>query len=62
MKEQKRVEEGKCLCPYCEQEILVASMPFCQACSIVFCQCLECKVTILDRDATVCPKCGAKLS
>ena len=34
-KEKKAKKEEKCLCPYCEEELVVASCPFCQACGIV---------------------------
>jgi hypothetical protein len=64
MKEKKQKSarrEKRCLCPYCEEELVMANVPFCQACSITFYQCPTCQVTVLDREATSCPKCGAPL-
>ena len=61
MKEKKAREE-RCLCPYCEEELLVLSAPFCQACGVIFRYCLKCQVTVLDKKATRCPECGGPLS
>ncbi len=54
--------EGRCVCPYCEEEMVISSSPLCQACGVVFLRCLECGITVLDREAKNCPKCGAPLS
>jgi len=61
MKKEKKAKEERCLCPYCEEELVVAYAPFCQACGIVFRHCLKCEMTVLDKDATKCPKCGEPL-
>ncbi len=61
MKKQKKVEQERCLCPYCDEELVVASMPFCRTCGVVFRHCIRCGVTVLEKDATTCPKCGGQL-
>ena len=62
MKKEKKAKEQRCICPYCEEELIVASSPLCQACRVVFLHCLKCQITVLDREATNCPKCGEPLS
>ncbi len=61
MKKQKKIEWERCLCPYCEEELVIASMPFCQACGVVFRYCIKCGVTVLEKDAETCPWCGGRL-
>ncbi len=61
MKKQKKVEQKRCLCPYCEEELVVAHMPFCRACGVVFSCCVRCGVTVLEKSAVTCPKCGGQL-
>ena len=60
-KENKAKKEERCLCPYCEEEIIIANFPYCKPCGIVFPRCLKCQITVLDRQATNCPKCGEPL-
>jgi len=62
MKKEKKAKEKICLCPYCEEELVIAYAPFCKACGIVFHRCLRCEITVLDRKATHCPKCGELLT
>lgn len=62
MKKEKKTKEQRCICPYCEEELVDASSPLCQACEVVFVHCVKCQVTLLDREATNCPKCGEPLS
>ncbi len=62
MKPEKAEKEERCLCPYCEEELVITYAPFCQACGIVFRRCLECEITVLDKEATHCPKCGKLLT
>jgi len=61
-KEKKTEKQEKCLCPYCEEELVIASLPYCRPCGIVFHRCLRCNITVLDRKATKCPKCGEPLT
>ena len=61
MKNEKKAKEERCKCPYCEEEVILANFPFCQPCGVVFRYCLKCQITVLDREATNCPKCGEPL-
>ncbi len=58
----KEKSEEKCVCPYCEEEIIISFNPVCQPCNIVFPYCHKCELTVLDKEATHCPKCGEPLS
>ena len=62
MKKEKKTERERCLCPYCEEEVVAASSPYCQACGVMFHYCRRCQVAVLDRKASHCPKCGEPLS
>ena len=62
MKKEKKAKEQRCICPYCEEDLFDASSPLCQACGVVFRHCVRCQITVLDREATTCPKCGQPLS
>ncbi len=57
--EQKPEKESR-FCPYCDEEIVEISFPYCQACGItVFC-CPECRKPV-SRDKKECPHCGAEI-
>jgi hypothetical protein len=60
-KEKKAKKEEKCLCPYCEEELVIASCPFCEACGAVLSYCVSCQIMVPDKEATKCPECGAPL-
>ena len=62
MKKEKKVKEERCICPYCEEELIMANLPYCRPCRIVFRQCIRCQITVLDKEATNCPKCGEPLA
>lgn len=62
MKKEKKAKEEKIVCPYCEEELFVAEFPYCQPCQIVFYSCVKCGITVLDKEATKCPKCGEPLT
>ena len=62
MKKKSKVREERCICPYCDEQVVAANFPFRRACGIVFYYCLKCQLTVLDREATNCPKCGEPLS
>lgn len=59
MTEQKG-ERERCLCPYCDEEIMAADLPNCQVCGITTFYCPKC-LKPLPRDNKVCPHCGAKI-
>jgi hypothetical protein len=60
-KSGKAKKEHSCLCPYCEEELVIASCPFCQACGSVISYCVTCQIMVPDTNATTCPECGAPL-
>ena len=62
MKKEEKAKEERCICPYCDEELAVADSPLCKACGVVFRHCTKCQITVLDREATICPKCGEPLS
>ena len=62
MKKENTAKERRNMCPYCDIEIMAANFPFCQSCGVVFLQCVKCQVTVLDKEAKVCPKCGEELT
>ncbi|MBI4332242.1 MAG: hypothetical protein HY673_13280 [Chloroflexi bacterium] len=51
----------KCLCPFCEEELMEDGSPFCMACKALMHYCSHCKI-VIERSATVCPRCGGALS
>ena len=57
---EQEAEKRRCLCPYCDQEILEADLPYCQACQVTIFYCPECREP-LPRDIRVCPNCGAEI-
>ncbi len=44
-------------CPYCEDEIMAANLPFCQPCHVTTFRCPKCHKSF-SRDKEVCPHCG----
>lgn len=48
-------------CPYCDEEIMVASFPYCQSCGVTIFYCPKCRKPVA-RDKRVCPHCGAKIA
>ena len=57
---QKTSQKKRKFCPYCDEEILKASFPYCQACGITIFYCPRCRKP-LPRNKKVCPHCGAKI-
>ncbi len=60
-KSSKDKQTHRCLCPYCEEELVIASCPFCQACGSAISYCVSCETVVPDINATTCPECGAQL-
>ncbi len=58
--EETKKEKGRCLCPYCEEEISTAGFPYCQPCGVTLHYCIRCQIAVA-REAKVCPQCGGKL-
>lgn len=46
-------------CPYCDEEIQDAKLPWCQQCGVTITYCSQCGQP-LASDKSVCPHCGAK--
>ena len=60
-KTKKATKTGKCVCPFCEEELQVTTPPFCQACGVTIQYCLKCEAPA-PKNAKVCPKCGGRLT
>jgi hypothetical protein len=60
-KTKKTTKAAKCACPFCEEEVEVTALPFCQACGVAIRYCAKCE-TPAPKNAKVCPKCGGKLT
>ena len=58
--EEQKAKEQKRSCPYCEEEIFTAGLPFCRPCSVTLRYCVRCQVAVA-REETVCPQCGGEL-
>ena len=58
--EERRVEEERHFCPYCDEEIAEVSFPVCQVCEVTIFYCPQCRKPI-PRDNKVCPDCGAEI-
>jgi len=48
-------------CPYCDEEVQQAKLPWCQACGVKLLYCEKCGQPIA-KDKDVCPHCGTKTS
>ena len=58
--ESNKREKERSVCPYCEEEIVQASFPYCQACKVTVFYCPKCRKP-LGRDNKVCPHCGTEI-
>ncbi len=59
MTEQKD-KMGHLFCPYCDDEIMEADSPYCQACRVTIFYCPKCRKP-LPRNNNLCPPCGAEI-
>jgi predicted amidophosphoribosyltransferase len=58
MKKQK--EKKHVVCPYCDEEIKSANLPYCTTCKVTVFYCPKCgKPTPSDKK--VCTQCGAEI-
>jgi hypothetical protein len=48
----------RCVCPYCEIELVVAESPFCEVCKTTFGRCSNCGAIIVEERITICKSCG----
>ena len=58
--EEAKEKKGKRVCPYCEEEILMAGLPYCQPCGVTLRYCSRCQIAVV-REAEACPQCGGEL-
>lgn len=58
---KKTAANKKCLCPFCEDELMAEGSPFCNACRTLMNYCVTCKI-VVERGAKTCPRCGGVLS
>ena len=58
--EEPKEKDRRRICPYCEEEIVMAEFPYCKPCGVTLRYCVNCQ-TVVVRDAEVCPQCGGKL-
>ena len=56
----ERRERRQLYCPYCDEEIMKADLPYCQACGLTIFYCPQCRKS-LPRENQVCPHCGADI-
>ena len=60
MTARKKEKREHLYCPYCEEEIVLAELPYCQVCRITIFYCPTCRKPV-PRDKKVCPACGAEI-
>ena len=58
MVEKKEKEQQ--FCPYCDEEVMGADLPYCQTCRVTIFYCPQCRKPI-PRDKRACPHCGAEI-
>lgn len=59
-REEPKEKQRKCVCPYCEGEVVISALPYCQPCGVTLRYCVNCQIAV-EREAEVCPQCGGKL-
>ena len=57
-REEAKEKQKKCVCPYCEGELVIS--PHCQPCGVTLRYCVSCQIAVA-KEADVCPRCGGKL-
>jgi hypothetical protein len=60
MEAQEKAEKQQLYCPYCDEEIMAADLPYCRVCKVELFYCPECRKP-LPREKKVCPHCGAEV-
>ena len=58
--EEPKEKQGRCFCPYCEKELVISNLPYCQPCGMTLRYCTKCQIAVV-REATVCPRCGGEI-
>ena len=57
---KEKEKENRRVCPYCEEEIFDAGLPYCKPCGVALLYCTRCNISV-EREAKVCPRCGGEL-
>ena len=60
MEQERKPEKEHRFCPYCDEEIMEGSVPYCVACGVDVFYCPQCREPV-PRDKKVCPLCGAEI-
>jgi DNA-directed RNA polymerase subunit RPC12/RpoP len=55
------VEKKEFHCPYCDEEMQQAKLPWCQSCGVKLTYCAACGKPV-GREDSSCPHCGKKLA
>ena len=56
----QKEKKKQLFCPYCDEELMMADLPYCKACGVSIFYCPECRKP-LPRDKKSCPHCGAEI-
>ncbi|MCL0066167.1 hypothetical protein M1N79_04755 [Dehalococcoidia bacterium] len=56
----EELEQGKCSCPYCDEEIPLEISPLCKPCPVAPRYCVKCEIPVA-RELRECPECGRPL-
>ncbi|MBI4294819.1 MAG: hypothetical protein HY669_01475 [Chloroflexi bacterium] len=59
-RETKQPQAKKCVCPFCDVEIVEMNLPQCQGCGVTLHYCAKCRIP-LGPDVEICPECGGKI-
>jgi predicted amidophosphoribosyltransferase len=57
---REKEKKMRLCCPYCDEEIVEADFPYCQACQVTIFYCPKCRKP-LPRENMICPHCGAEI-
>ncbi|MCL0073773.1 hypothetical protein M1O50_02655 [Dehalococcoidia bacterium] len=56
----EELQEGRCSCPYCDEEISLETSLLCKPCPVVPLYCVKCEIPVA-RELKECPQCGQPL-
>ncbi len=56
----EELDESRCSCPYCDEEILLETSPLCKPCPVVLHYCGNCQIAVAS-EIKECPQCGQSL-
>ncbi len=58
-KENNNITKKAPHCPYCDEEVQQAKLPWCKGCGVNLVYCPHCS-KLFPSEATSCPHCGSK--